>query len=352
MALPDSKTDICNMALGRVGHELTTSTLITTPDGDVDAIKCNLHYEQTRDALLRSHWWRFASARIDLAVVANGDFGDWTSDDPDDWTATEAGTDDVSEVGAGQGHGGSGAKKCNIYSAADGTGVQIAQTITTVIGLDYKFSININKITAGQLAVVNLPAPVDGDTDWDSTGVKTVIFTADATSFSLVIKGYTTDPTDITFDDISVVVVPKFEWSYGYTLPSDFLAMKSIWGENESKGNTIYSYAIEGNIIYSNENSMKIRYTKQVTTVTSFDPLFIEVFVLSLALKFSMAMGQDKEMYALIKEELWGSPRQRGLMSKVRAMDKQEQNTAGIYDYNTWLAAFKTSREPTHLGGP
>jgi hypothetical protein len=66
MALPDSKTDICNMALGRVGQGLTTEVLITA-DEDVNAVKCNLHYEQTGDALLRSYWWRFAGARIRLA---------------------------------------------------------------------------------------------------------------------------------------------------------------------------------------------------------------------------------------------------------------------------------------------
>ena len=348
MALPDCKTDICNMALGRIGHKQTTEALITAdPCIDPTAIQCNLLYEQTRDALLRSYWWRFAGERIDLAVVTNGDFAHWTSDDPDDWTATEAGTDDVSQVGAGEGYGGTGTKKCNIYSAADGTGVQIAQTITTVVGLEYKFSINIDTITAGELAVENLPEPTDGDTDWDSTGVKTVTFTADATSFSLVIKGYTAAATDITFDSISVVVVPEFEWSYGYTLPSDFLAMRSIWGENQSKENTIYSYALEGDLLLSNENSMKIRYTKREVTVNNFDPLFIEVLVLSLAVKLCMAIGQDDKMYRDLREELYG---RKGLMSRVRAMDKQEQNTKGIYDHNTWLAAFRTSRDPTKLG--
>jgi len=37
-------------------------------------------------------------------------------------------------------------------------------------------------------------------------------------------------------------------------------------------------------------------------------------------------------------------------MSRVRTMDRQEQNTKGIADYNTWLASFRTSRDPTHLG--
>ena len=346
MALPTSKTDICNLALGRIGHKLTTLDLITA-DTDPDAMQCNLHYEQTRDALLRSYWWRFAGARIDLAVVINGDFAHWTSDDPDDWDVTDdaVATDEVSEVGAGEGHDGTGTKKCNIYSVADGTGVQILQEITTVVGLEYKFSINIDTITDGELAVENLPEPTSGDTDWDSIGTKTVTFTADDTSFDLVIKGHT-DALNITFDNISVVVVPAFEWSYGYTLPSDFLAMRSIWGENQSNENTIYSYALEGNLLLSNENVMRIRYTKQMT-VADFDPLFIEVLVLSLAVKLCMPLAQDNKLYRDLREELYG---RKGLMSRVRAMDKQEQNTVGIADHGTWLAAFRTSRDPTRLG--
>ena len=65
MASPTTKTDICNMSLGRIGHELTTEALIDAGSDPV-AAKCNLFYEQTRDALLRSYWWRFAGARIRL----------------------------------------------------------------------------------------------------------------------------------------------------------------------------------------------------------------------------------------------------------------------------------------------
>lgn len=342
IASPDSELDICNMALGRIGAKTVTSAQITA-DTEPRAIQCNLHYAQTRDALLRSHWWRFAGARIDLAVVTNGDFANWTDDDPDDWTVTDdaVATDEVSEVGSGEGHDGTGTKKCNIYSAADGTGVQIAQTISTVVGLDYKFSININKITAGELAVENLPEPTDGDTDWDSTGTKTVTFTADATSFSLVIKGYTAAATNITFDNISVVVVPAFEWTYGYTLPSDFLAFRSIWEDNNTiRENTVYSYALEGNLLLFNETGAKIRYTKQITTVTDFDPLFLEVFVLQLALKIVYPIAgvgsAGRALAAEIKHELYGSPRQPGLMSKVRALDRYERERIGRSERPLW----------------
>lgn len=260
MASPESKTDICNMALGRVGHELTTVALIEA-DTDTDAKICNLHYEQTGDALLRSHWWRFAGARIRLASA---------------WATSIVYTTDqyVSNNDVWY--------KCVVAHTSASASEPPHANWTTLVAADY---------------------------------------------------------------------TPKVEWDFMFDLPEDWLADRYTYGDNDAHRSP-YSYKVEGDKYLTSENAVDYVYTKRITDVTKFDPLFIEVYVLSLALKFSMAIGQDKEMYTLIKEELWGTPRQRGLMSKVRTMDKQEQNTAGIYSYNTWLAAFKTSREPTHLGGP
>ena len=55
-----SETSICNMALGVIGAKPINSF---NDDASTPAIRCRLFYEPTRDALLRSHFWRFASAR-------------------------------------------------------------------------------------------------------------------------------------------------------------------------------------------------------------------------------------------------------------------------------------------------
>lgn len=55
-----SETSICNMALGVLGGKSISSfDDDTSPSG----IRCRLFYGPTRDALLRSHFWRFASGR-------------------------------------------------------------------------------------------------------------------------------------------------------------------------------------------------------------------------------------------------------------------------------------------------
>jgi hypothetical protein len=208
-----SDTSICNMALGRLGANRIVD-FSDNSDENVWAIQCRLHYTQTRDALIRSHWWRFARGRATLSQNA--------------------------------------------------------------------------------------------------------AYTADSTTF---------------------------EWTYAYDLPADFLAMRNIW-EDAGYGEVgqQYPYTIEGNQILSEETTMKIRYVKRVTDPTKFDPLFTEVLILQLALKMvSPLTGAGPDGSRLRQElniELYGTPRQPGLMDKVRAMDKQETNTATRYESSTWNDAF------------
>ena len=255
MALPDSKTDICNMALGRLGHKQTTAVLIAA-DSDPDAVQCNLFYEQTRDALLRSHWWRFAGARIRLVST---------------WAASKTYTTDQ-------------------YVSND--------------SVWYKCLV----------AHVSAAATEPPHANW------TTLAAADYT--------------------------PDVEWDYMWDLPADWLADRYTYDDNDAHRSP-YSYKVEGSYYYTRESAVDYVYTKQVTTVASFDSLFIEVLVLALAIKLCMPLTSDNKMYADLREEMYG---RKGLMSRVRAMDKQEQNTAGIFDKNTWLAAFRTSRDPTKLG--
>lgn len=67
MSLTTEEVDICNQAIDKIGGNRFTFTVQT----GVEALRCIAHYEQTRDALLRSHYWRFASARAALAQDTN-----------------------------------------------------------------------------------------------------------------------------------------------------------------------------------------------------------------------------------------------------------------------------------------
>lgn len=196
MALSEtlSETSICNQALGRIGANRIKEGASVETDRALEAVQCRLHYETTRDALIRSHRWRFASARKTLTV--------------------------------------------------------------------------------------------DGDT-------------------------------------------PDFEWDYQFPLPDDFMRMTSIY-ENRFSSENLRSYALEGDMLLTNESSMEIRYIKQVKDVSKFDPLFLKMLVLLLADVLIGPLKAGKEKQAKIDEAL------KVLMPQVRAMDAEETNTIGKYELESW----------------
>ena len=217
--MSESPTTICNMALGRLGAERIDSYGDAT-ESSVNAILCRLHYTQTRDALIRSHRWRFARGRKTLS--AN-------------------------------------------------------------------------------------------------------------------------------------VTAPDFEYDYAYDLPVDYLAMQKPYEGVPGITGTYYNYSAEGKQILSNEDEMEIKYIKRVTDPNEFDPLFIEVLVLSLAIKLVMPIsgggGLGESVRAGLYVELHGTPQQPGLMSRVRQMDKEETNTAGQNLAQTWNDAMESGGgDPTQLG--
>lgn len=65
MALSEtvSETSICNQSLGRIGSKRIVNV---ETDTSLEAILCRLHYEPTRDALQRSHFFRFTRDRVAL----------------------------------------------------------------------------------------------------------------------------------------------------------------------------------------------------------------------------------------------------------------------------------------------
>jgi hypothetical protein len=205
-----SETSICNMALGRIGAK-RINNLDDAEETKQEAILCRLHYKQTRDALIRSHWWRFARSRKTLS--------------------------------------------------------------------------------------------------------------ANTTS-------------------------PDFEWDNAYDLPNDFMRMWLKPFEDNSIGfhNTRRTYSLEGKQLLSDEGTMEIRYIRKVTDVTEFDPLFVEVLVLQLALKMVIPLAgggrNGMAMRQTLLLELFGKG---GLMSRVRAMDKSETRTLGRADASTWNDSLRIS---------
>lgn len=63
-------TDVCNLALAKIGEKSITS--IDNPN-DKNAVQAKLHYTQVRDEVLRAHLWSFALATVVLEPEAESE---------------------------------------------------------------------------------------------------------------------------------------------------------------------------------------------------------------------------------------------------------------------------------------
>lgn len=67
------ETSICNLALAR----LSETAIMSLDDQTQAARYCKRFYEQTRDAVLQSHAWNFAVARVLLAQLSTDPIAGW-----------------------------------------------------------------------------------------------------------------------------------------------------------------------------------------------------------------------------------------------------------------------------------
>ena len=116
---------------------------------------------------------------------------------------------------------------------------------------------------------------------------------------------------------------PAFEWDHQYLLPADFLRLTGLY-------NTTASFAIEGDKILTNDDAVDLVYVRRVTDPTDFDPLFVEVLVLQLAIKFHLSLSEDRHLRQSMQEELVR------LLARVRTVNKQETNNVGESDMGLW----------------
>lgn len=135
-------------------------------------------------------------------LVTNGDFANWTADDPDDWTITET-TQDITEVATGEAHADAptiGGGFCNIYRSGGGSGAdpRMLQSFVSA-GTWYSIRVTIDTATSGGLRIN------DGEAgglsyNFAATGTKRI---AGLALGAFLVINTSADPTDMTFDDVT-----------------------------------------------------------------------------------------------------------------------------------------------------
>ncbi len=249
MALIQAEVDLANQSLGEIGAKQVTLVSILAKTRPED-VQVNLHFVQTRNALLRSFAWPFAKTRIRLV-------GAWV-------TLTSYTTDQyvwVDDV---------------LYKAAS---VHDAGTFAT-------------DLAAGKWTVVDItPTPVFG---------------------------------------------------FNYDVPADFVRLIELNDElvHDFRGHHhhhrshhhFHDWSLETKTILTDLKEIDILYIDKVTDTTRWDSLFIEVFILKLALKLIgplTGMGTAvKSTKDDIRLEL------RPLMKLTRTIGRQEGNNTGRQSYN------------------
>lgn len=84
----------------------------------------------------------------------------------------------------------------------------------------------------------------------------------------------------------SSVTAPEFGFSTAYPVPSDFIKLLTINGAEILQLIRGNDYEFEGGEILVNEPStsaLKVRYVRDVTDVTKFDPMFTDLLIRQLA---------------------------------------------------------------------
>ena len=114
----------------------------------------------------------------------------------------------------------------------------------------------------------------------------------------------------------------------------------------EKAGEVVFSFKLEGKKLLTNDDAAEITYIARITDTAEFDPLFTEVLVLQLAIRFTLPLAKSRLLMRELNEELIP------LMTRVRAVDKQEQNTVGRADRDRWVdKKIRLGRIDSKLGG-
>jgi hypothetical protein len=282
MAFSAAELTVVNQSLDRIGSTKLASIADTTSAIAKSAL---LHYSQVRDALLRSHDWKFATKRQALAVIKTLAMD--AQPTPDNWIVGDTIT--------------------GIESGVTATIITVTSPAVYEIAYISGTFTDGEKLTNGTVEIVywnGLPVT------WEDAAV----YWWD-TSLSDDVQNGTGYPVVATSSPISY-------WTYQYLLPSDYLRFCRNYQDDHWK--------MEGKRILSWDSEMTITYIWKVTDPAEFDALFSDLLILTLALRLIPPLAGTMSQVARqeLKDEL------RAVESRARVVDSQEANVSGNSNWN------------------
>lgn len=349
VAEPYTATSICNMALLKISDIQINSITASSPVARV----CNLLYEPTIKALLRSFDWNFARRQATLTATATNPTFNWARQYP---LPADFGRlinlnqfDDFSSKPPYEIQGGflfTNETSANIVY----TSVDVAETLFT-----HEFVQVLVATFASKLVV-----PLKADMTLiqvclaEATAMMNVLQSADVSEQNTrraVLLGTNYDPTRVAnmalakigTDTISAIdngtpvanlcnllfaecvnnLLRLHSWSFAsafatltastatnlttwakaFVLPTDFLRILSFNQYEETQ--SVAPYEIVGDLLYTNDDAVTLKYIKAYSSsdMGSWDSLFRELVVLKLAMELLTPTNGDKNLLVVLQRE-------------------------------------------------
>jgi hypothetical protein len=282
MALTQLEIDLCNQGFYLMGgKKVVLATQAATPEG----IAANDFYVQTRDALQRFFEWPFCRTRDTLSPIYTIEFD--TSPGPAAFVVGDVITGVNSEATA------------TIITVVSDVEYEIAYLDGT-----FEDGETITNATVEDVVWQGIPVVMDDEQ---------VVWYDTADSDQLVCStGYPS----------LTLYAPEFGFDYQFLLPADFIRFRKNYSGSRR--------TIEGNRLLSNDDSGQVLYVKKITDTTLFDPLFVEILTLRLALKFVNVIAGTKssEMLQNLKQDL------QVATATARSVCGSEENDTGKSNWN------------------
>jgi hypothetical protein len=102
--------------------------------------------------------------------------------------------------------------------------------------------------------------------------------------------------------DFTYALAGYYDWDYSIALPSDCLRALE---DDREETNIDVAWIIEAGQVLTDQSELEFKYIYSVTDVSDFTPTFIEALILTLAIKFKVALqGANADVRALASELL------------------------------------------------
>jgi hypothetical protein len=262
-----SEVDICNHALRELGQAPISS--ISSPSTDFETM-VSLAYPECRQMVLRDNCWNFAKTEAQISLLST--------------TVAISTASPIAISGITQANPGVITTQ---YAHNLTTGQQVS--ISGIIGMTQlnggTFTVTVITPTTLSLSLSGTAVNTSGYTAYSSGGLMQPLLGLPLAA-------------DLTAD-----------YPDNYALPSDFLRLLSLGGASESQLTNLYDIRSVGGqkvICMGNAEAptINLRYIRDVTDLTQWDPLARKVLILNLALDLSYPITRDMKVYQMIDDKL------------------------------------------------